>query len=247
LVAVDLGLDAKQRLIKAGLEIFGTFNLEGATTRQLAERAGVNQAAIAYYFGGKEGLYFAVIEHVITHKASRVRPVLLQISKLLEQKQLTPEEAVNQIKTLFAVYLQVLLDDKAATTWARILMREQMQPTKAFYLLYERWIRHVHETLAALLAVILQKRSTDPNVILRTHILVGQIQIFLSGRETIRRRVNWEGYDESARKQIQKAVFDQLDLFLQPLVRSVPLILQGIANQGADLANIGVVDGNQGE
>ncbi len=118
---------------------------------------------------------------------------MIQISELLQQKQLTPEEAVNQTKTLFSVYLQVLLDDKAATTWARIIMREQMQPTKAFHLLYERWIRHVHETLAALLAVILQKRPTDPNVILRTHILVGQIQIFLSGRETIRRRVNWEG------------------------------------------------------
>jgi len=133
---VESRLDAKQRLIKAGLEIFGTSNLEGATTRQLAERAGVNQAAIPYYF-----------------------------------------------KTLFGVYLQVLLDDKAATTWARIIMREQMQPTKAFHLLYERWIRRVHETLAALFAVILKKRPTDPNVILRTHILVGQIQIFLSGRE----------------------------------------------------------------
>jgi AcrR family transcriptional regulator len=110
--AAESWLDAKQRLIKAGLEIFGTFNLEGATTRQLAERAGVNQAAIPYYFGGKEGLYLAVIEHLITHKASRVRPVLLQISELLQQKRLTTEEAVNQIKTLFGVYLQVLLDDK---------------------------------------------------------------------------------------------------------------------------------------
>jgi len=130
--AVQSRSDAKQRLIKAGLEIFGTFNLEGATTRQLAERAGVNQAAIPY-------------------------------------------------------------------------------------LLYERWIRPVHETLAALLAVILQKSPTDPNVILRTHMLVGQIQ---------------------------KAVFDQLDLFLQPLIRPVPLILEDVANQRADLANIGVVDAN---
>src|SRR5579864_5114735 len=64
-IAAQPGLDAKQRLIEAGLEIFGTFNLEGATTRQLADRAGVNQAAIPYYFGGKEGLYLAVIKHVV--------------------------------------------------------------------------------------------------------------------------------------------------------------------------------------
>src|SRR5258708_1463510 len=127
----ESGLDAKQRLIKAGLEIFGTFNLEGATTRQLAERAEVNQAAIPYYFGGKEGLYLAVIEHVITHKASRVRPALLQISELLEQqKQLTPEEAVDQIKTLFGVYLQVLLEDKAATTWQESSCGNKCSPTR---------------------------------------------------------------------------------------------------------------------
>jgi hypothetical protein len=32
--------------------------------------------------------------------------------------------------------------------------------------------------------------------------------------------------------------------FLQSLIQPVPLILEDVANQGADLANIGVVDGN---
>src|SRR5258708_20745077 len=97
----ESGLDAKQRLIKAGLEIFGTFNLEGATTRQLADRAGVNQAAIPYYFGGKEGLYLTVIEHVVTHKASRVRPDLLRICVAIHKERLTPKYTVAPITTLF--------------------------------------------------------------------------------------------------------------------------------------------------
>ncbi len=212
------GPDARQRLIEAGLEIFGIFNLEGATTRQLAQRAGVNQAAIPYYFGGKEGLYLAVIEHLLTHKASRVRPLVLEIREILEQKPPSPGEALAGIKTIFGAFLQILLEDKATTTWARIIMREQMQPTKAFDLIYERWIRPVHETVSALLAVILRKKATDPSLILRTHTLVGQILIFLSGRETILRRLKWEAYNESERKQIRKAVFDQLDLILQPLI-----------------------------
>lgn len=217
-IATQPGLDAKQRLIEAGLEIFGTLNLEGATTRQLAQRAGVNQAAIPYYFGGKEGLYLAVIEHLLTHKTSRLRPLVLEIREVLEQKPPSPGEALEGIKNIFGAFLQVLLEDKVTTTWARIVMREQMQPTKAFDLIYERWIRPVHETLSALLAVILKKKATDPSLILRTHTLVGQILIFLSGRETILRRLNWKAYNESERKQIQKAVFDQLDLILQPLV-----------------------------
>jgi hypothetical protein len=136
----------------------------------------------------------------------------MEIQEILQQKRLGPQEALAGIKTIFGAFLQVLLEDKATTTWARIIMREQMQPTKAFDLIYERWIRPVHETLSALLAVILRKKVTDPSLILRTHTLVGQMLIFLSGRETILRRLKWDAYNESERKQIQKAVFDQLDL-----------------------------------
>jgi hypothetical protein len=42
----------------------------------------------------------------------------------------------------------------------------------------------------------------------------------------------------------KQRLINQLDLFLQPLIRPVPLILQDVANQRADLANIGVVGTN---
>jgi hypothetical protein len=42
----------------------------------------------------------------------------------------------------------------------------------------------------------------------------------------------------------KQRLINQLDLFLQPLIRPVPLILQDVANQRADLTNIGVVDTN---
>jgi TetR/AcrR family transcriptional regulator, regulator of cefoperazone and chloramphenicol sensitivity len=211
---VDSALDAKQRLIEAGLEIFGAFNLEGATTRQLAERAGVNQAAIPYYFGGKEGLYLAVIKYMLQHKGARVLPVAEQIRSEMASRNLSPEEALALIKRLFSAVISVLLEDQATTTWARIIVREQMQPTKAFDFVYEHLIRHVHETLVALLAIVLQREPADPIVILRGHTLVGHIMIFLSGRETIRRRLNWEKYAASEVRQIQQAIGEQLDLLL---------------------------------
>jgi TetR/AcrR family transcriptional regulator, regulator of cefoperazone and chloramphenicol sensitivity len=208
-------LDAKQRLIEAGLEIFGALNLEGATTRQLAERAGVNQAAIPYYFGGKEGLYLAVIQYMLEHKGARVLPVAEEIRREITGRQLTPEQALALVRKLFSTIVRVLLEDQATTTWARIIVREQMQPTKAFDLVYERLIRHVHEALTALLAIVLQRKPADPIVILRAHMLVGHIIIFLAGRETIRRRLNWERYTATQIKQIQQAIGEQLDLLLQ--------------------------------
>ena len=55
------GEDTRRRILAAALDIFAAEGYEGASTRHLAERAGVNLPAIQYYFGSKEGLYRAVI------------------------------------------------------------------------------------------------------------------------------------------------------------------------------------------
>src|SRR6202008_1747229 len=215
-LAAESGLDAKQRLIKAGLEIFGTFNLEGATTRQLAERAGVNQAAIPYYFGGKEGLYLATVEHFFSVHAPKVGSVVAEIESRLAAKNVDREEALKLLKTLLETMLEVLLRQQTNRSFGRIIIREQMQPTKAFDLIYERVIRNVHETISILLAILLGREPDDRSVIFRAQMSVGQILVFLSGRETIRRRLNLTGYTDEEFAEIKAALHEQLDL-LQPI------------------------------
>ena len=53
-------------LLTAAGELFHARGYEGATVRDIGERAGVDPALIARYFGGKERLYLAVLaeEHV---------------------------------------------------------------------------------------------------------------------------------------------------------------------------------------
>src|SRR5690349_13798038 len=96
------GSDAKQRLLEAGLELFGLYNLEGTTTRQLAQRAGVNQAAIPYYFGGKEGLYLAVVQHLFSNHVALLKPVLEEVRNGLASETLTKPEALRLLKLLLS-------------------------------------------------------------------------------------------------------------------------------------------------
>ena len=204
--------DARQRLLEAGLELFGLYNLEGTTTRQLAQRARVNQAAIPYYFGGKEGLYLAVIQHLfVTHVAS-FQPMVEETRAGLASNKLTKGEALRLLKRLLAAMLEVVLQKGASATWARIMMREQMQPTAAFDFLYANAYQRTHEAVSGLLAVILEQKASDPNLILRAQMVIGQVLIFLAGRETIRRRLNLTGYSDEEIREIQKALADQLDL-----------------------------------
>src|SRR6202007_3447404 len=96
-------------LLDAATEIFGTYNLEGATPRQLAERAGVNQDAIPYYFGGKEGLYLATIEHFFAVHAPKIGSVVAEIESRLTAKNIDRGEALDLLKTLLGTMLEVLL------------------------------------------------------------------------------------------------------------------------------------------
>jgi len=54
----------KLSLIRAAGELFAQRGLCGTSTRAIADKAGSNIGCIHYYFGGKEGLYWAAVEYV---------------------------------------------------------------------------------------------------------------------------------------------------------------------------------------
>lgn len=52
----------RQALLDAACAEFAAKGLAGARVSAIAERAGVNKQLISYYFGGKQGLYQAILE-----------------------------------------------------------------------------------------------------------------------------------------------------------------------------------------
>ncbi len=54
----------RRALLAAGIEVFAEHGYEAASVRDITARAAVNQGGITYHFGGKEGLYRAVLEAV---------------------------------------------------------------------------------------------------------------------------------------------------------------------------------------
>jgi AcrR family transcriptional regulator len=61
----EKGALAREQLILHATRIFAAKGYAAAATREICQAAGVNIAAIHYYFGGKEGLYRAVLTRPI--------------------------------------------------------------------------------------------------------------------------------------------------------------------------------------
>jgi AcrR family transcriptional regulator len=57
--------ETRREILKAAEESFAASGFVGATTRQVAARAGVNVATLHYHFGNKQRLYRAVLDSAV--------------------------------------------------------------------------------------------------------------------------------------------------------------------------------------
>ena len=64
--------ETRRRLIEAGSSVFAARGFEGATTRAIAEKAGVALASLPYHFKTKESLWMAVCDEAFGRFAERM-------------------------------------------------------------------------------------------------------------------------------------------------------------------------------
>jgi len=69
--------DKKEHIINHAVELFAEKGFEGTSIRDLAARAEVNVAMVNYYFGSKEKLFEAMVQH----KAAYLKGIIEELSK----------------------------------------------------------------------------------------------------------------------------------------------------------------------
>lgn len=129
---IEQGLDTRQRLIDASTEMFVEQGFGATTVRDIATRAGANIAAVNYHFGSKEGLYAAVIQY---HAAQAIE----YISQ--DGKRETARTAEVQLRKFVSNFLQRLLVNTPQFRMGKLIAREMIEPTAAFELIVEKFVR----------------------------------------------------------------------------------------------------------
>src|ERR1700692_815249 len=56
------GLETRQAILDAALELFSDLSFDGASTRAIAELAGVTQPLVNYHFAGKDELWRGAVD-----------------------------------------------------------------------------------------------------------------------------------------------------------------------------------------
>ncbi|WP_198947728.1 TetR family transcriptional regulator [Haematobacter missouriensis] len=126
----------KEKLLNAAIGVFGLNGFHGTTTRMLSETAGVNQQAIPYYFGGKEGLYIAAAEHigaVISAKLAGPRATLLdRLTQVDEGGSEVGEDEARQMLDLGLQTFAGLMISDQSEAWGTLYRQGANGPDGSF-------------------------------------------------------------------------------------------------------------------
>lgn len=180
-------LDARLSLIRAGLELFGEHGLQATSTRMISGAAGINISAISYYFGSKDGLYLAVIEHIIEGMSERMNPLRAEVETIFDNGVPSKKDAESALVYLLRGFAGMFILSKDFSLWAKILMREQINPSPAFDVLYKEHIRPLQQLVLQLLAAYTGLAPVGDALKLRAHAFLGQVLGFFVGREAVLR------------------------------------------------------------
>jgi AcrR family transcriptional regulator len=210
------GDETRRRIIGAAIELFGEHGFEGASTRDIAARAGVNAPALQYYFENKEGVYRACVEALAADAWASFGPVLAHADEVLRGD--------GDTETLIDAFLRIqetiadhMLVKAAMPGWRLFFAREQAgyEPESATQILTCRIRQPLNDASAALVARITGRAADDPVTLIRMLSLHGQFMIFHVAHRATLTLLGWATIDAEKAEQLKATIRGQTRTLLE--------------------------------
>ncbi len=165
------GVEARERLLNMALRLFAENGYTKTSTREIAQAAGVNVAAISYYFGDKAGLYRAVFTEPLGSPRDDI--------PLYDPPDFTLRQS---LEGLFASILKPMKQGDLVQLCTRLHFREMLEPTGLWAEEIDNGIKPAHAALVATLCRHLAVTKTDDDIHRLAFSIVGLgLQLFICG------------------------------------------------------------------
>jgi len=136
--AQSRGEDTRRRILETALQVFAIDGYDGASTRQLAERAGVNLPAIQYYFGSKEGLFRAVIDSIIERTEQHMEPLAGEVRAALARADTPRDVLLELLCRMLEAFVSLVTGGPHVEAKRLLFARSEVEDTPGLELLHER-------------------------------------------------------------------------------------------------------------
>jgi TetR/AcrR family transcriptional regulator, regulator of cefoperazone and chloramphenicol sensitivity len=173
-----LSPDTRSRLLQAAGEIFARHGFRRATVRMISGRAHANIAAVRYYFGGKEGLYAAVLQHTFITANQKYPPT-----------RNLPENAppLLQLRTFIHTFLLRILDDGRPAWHGKLMIREIADPTPVLDQVIDEMFKPLYSRLIIIIGDFFEEGTDEEVIRLCAMSIMGQCLFYRHSRPVVAR------------------------------------------------------------
>jgi TetR/AcrR family transcriptional regulator, regulator of cefoperazone and chloramphenicol sensitivity len=192
-------------LVQSALVLFGARSFDATSTRAIAASAGVNIASIAYHFGGKEGLRTASAEYVVRTLGAVLAPIVGDPHSA-PPAALTQLNAEARLLQAIDAMIGFVVADAKAQAIARFVLREQMEQSPAFEILYATLFTPMHKRVCHIWAEATGASATSEDTRIATLSVLGQVIYFRIFRNVVMRRLDWADIGAAEAVEIGKVV-----------------------------------------
>jgi len=209
--AQSRGVETRDRILQTALRIFGQVGYSQATTRRIAEAAGVALPAIKYYFDNKQGLYVACAHEIVAAYEVSVGAYLEEVATAFAAGMST-EEARDHLKRVMRAVTSINNDEDEGNVRTGFVLREMTEQGPAFGILYrDLWQPGVNLT-AHLIARIEDKPAPDADTRAKALLLHASFTAFSATRPVSERYLApTEGIREGLERAL-KVIEAQIDV-----------------------------------
>ncbi len=130
------GPDRRQQILAVAAKLFARRGFRGTTTRQIAERAGVNEAILFRHFRRKEDLYWAILDHKCRSARGRER---------LEAELRAPGD---ETEVFAAIAEGILRRNTEDSTLSRLLLFSALEHHRLSHRFFRTHVARYYEALA---------------------------------------------------------------------------------------------------
>jgi len=185
----------KERLLEATLCLISEKGYLGATTREIAARAGVTEITLFRHFGSKERLFEEVLQRYTF--LPRLKEIIPRV------KDRTPEEALSEMAMRF---IDTLKERKGMV---KIMLSEMNVYPDKIRKVYEKFIEELVKTLSGYFDALRDRGAIrDIDTHLASRAFLGMVFCYFQAEEITKSRT-------ITRREAERVVSEFVDIFLK--------------------------------
>lgn len=215
------GEETRARIVEAAVEVFGERGYDRASTRDIANAAGVNAPAIQYYFDGKEGVYLACVEHLIMLLWRKMEGCVEAAESALADAEVTDQGLIEASLGILGTVVSTIQDSPQTDAWRAFMDRHQagLCPESATTAFDERFKARIGTVIRMLIARLSGLAVEDERTVIHSMALFTQGLAFRVQKPKLLKALGWTDVNQKEMELVRDVILTQARFTLEGLAR----------------------------